>query len=67
MRCGKWESFCPGPKSLRVRARGFGKQLLKLVHWLPKLERNVARDAEHQARLRELGWDVLVIWEGVGA
>ena len=32
-------------------------------YWLPKLERNVARDAEHQARLAELGWDVLVIWE----
>jgi DNA mismatch endonuclease (patch repair protein) len=32
-------------------------------YWLPKLKRNVARDAEHQARLAELGWDVLVIWE----
>ena len=32
-------------------------------YWLPKLERNVKRDAEHQARLTELGWDVLVIWE----
>ena len=32
-------------------------------YWLPKLERNVARDAEHQARLAELGWDVLVVWE----
>ena len=32
-------------------------------YWLPKLERNVARDAKHQVQLRELGWDVLVIWE----
>ena len=32
-------------------------------YWLPKLERNVTRDAEHQARLTELGWNVLVIWE----
>ena len=24
-------------------------------YWLPKLERNVTRDAEHQARLTELG------------
>ena len=32
-------------------------------YWLPKLERNVARDAEHQASLAELGWDVLVLWE----
>ena len=32
-------------------------------YWLPKLERNVARDAVHQVRLAELGWNVLVIWE----
>ena len=32
-------------------------------YWLPKLARTVARDAEHQTRLAELGWDVLVIWE----
>ena len=34
-----------------------------LDYWLPKLERNVARDNQHRARLAELGWDVLVIWE----
>lgn len=34
-----------------------------LEYWMPKLERNVARDAENCARLRELGWEVLVIWE----
>ena len=32
-------------------------------YWLPKLDRTVARDAEHLGRLAELGWDVLVIWE----
>ena len=32
-------------------------------YWLPKLDRNVALDAEHQASLRGQGWDVLVIWE----
>ena len=32
-------------------------------YWLPKLRRNKERDAEHQARLREMGWDVLLIWE----
>lgn len=32
-------------------------------YWVPKLERNTARDAEHQAQLREMGWEVLVIWE----
>ena len=32
-------------------------------YWLPKLDRNVARDSEHRARLCELGWDSLVVWE----
>ena len=32
-------------------------------YWLPKLERNITRDAEHCARLAEAGWDVLVLWE----
>lgn len=32
-------------------------------YWLPKLDGNVVRDADNQVRLRELGWDSLVIWE----
>ncbi len=32
-------------------------------YWLPKLERNVARDAKNSAQLEELGWHVLVVWE----
>ena len=32
-------------------------------YWLPKLERNAARDAEHLVQLEQLGWDVLVVWE----
>ena len=32
-------------------------------YWLPKLERNTTRDAEHQALLMQQGWDVLVTWE----
>ncbi|MDA1099923.1 MAG: very short patch repair endonuclease [Proteobacteria bacterium] len=32
-------------------------------YWIPKLQRNKKRDAEHQARLDELGWEVMVIWE----
>jgi DNA mismatch endonuclease, patch repair protein len=32
-------------------------------YWGPKLKRNRARDAENQARLKEQGWDVLVVWE----
>ena len=34
-----------------------------LDYWLPKLDGNVIRDADTQDRLRELGWDSLVIWE----
>lgn len=34
-----------------------------LDYWLPKLQRNVERDAEHRDRLSALGWQVLVIWE----
>ena len=32
-------------------------------YWIPKLKRNKQRDVENQARLCEMGWDVLVIWE----
>jgi DNA mismatch endonuclease (patch repair protein) len=32
-------------------------------YWLPKLERNVQRDAEAEERLRADGWRTLVIWD----
>jgi DNA mismatch endonuclease, patch repair protein len=32
-------------------------------YWAPKLEGNKRRDKKNLARLRELGWSVLVIWE----
>lgn len=32
-------------------------------YWIPKLQRNVERDKEHQSKLISLGWKVLVIWE----
>lgn len=32
-------------------------------YWGPKIERNIARDAENIAVLKALGWQVLVIWE----
>lgn len=32
-------------------------------YWLPKLQRNQQRDAIDQSRLRDLGWEILVIWE----
>ena len=31
--------------------------------WVPKLEGNRKRDLENQRRLREIGWDLMVIWE----
>ena len=34
-----------------------------LDYWLPKLNRNVERDGEHQNRLKLNGWDYLVVWE----
>lgn len=33
------------------------------AYWLPKLERNHARDAEHLKALRAGGWGCLVLWE----
>ncbi len=33
------------------------------AYWIPKLERNMARDASTRRRLRRLGWGVLTIWE----
>ena len=32
-------------------------------YWLPKLERNQARDMEHREALENSGWNVLVVWE----
>jgi DNA mismatch endonuclease (patch repair protein) len=31
--------------------------------WVEKFERNVERDAENEAELKELGWQVLTVWE----
>lgn len=32
-------------------------------YWTPKLERNQRRDRANLAKLRRLGWKVLVVWE----
>lgn len=32
-------------------------------YWIPKIERNRQRDAEHEAELRISGWGVLTVWE----
>jgi DNA mismatch endonuclease (patch repair protein) len=35
----------------------------RLNYWLPKLERNKARDAERINQLQSLGWSVLTVWQ----
>lgn len=32
-------------------------------YWLPKIDRNRLRDAQHLAELDRLGWSVLTVWE----
>jgi DNA mismatch endonuclease, patch repair protein len=32
-------------------------------YWVPKLEKNYARDRGHLRALRRLGWRVMVVWE----
>lgn len=32
-------------------------------YWVPKLEKNYARDRDHLRALRRLGWRVIIIWE----
>lgn len=32
-------------------------------YWIPKLDRNKARDSRVQAELRDMGWTVIVVWE----
>ena len=35
----------------------------KPEYWGPKIARNRERDAEKQRALRDLGWDVLAVWQ----
>ena len=32
-------------------------------YWRTKLMKNVKRDEEHERALRQLGWEVMVVWE----
>lgn len=32
-------------------------------YWVPKITRNVERDQENCKKLKELGWNVIVVWE----
>lgn len=33
------------------------------AYWSPKLNKNSERDKNNRKKLKEMGWDVLVIWE----
>lgn len=32
-------------------------------YWIPKFQRNVERDGQHQELLAAEGWEILIIWE----
>jgi len=35
----------------------------RVEYWAAKLARNCQRDIEHATRLREMGWETMVVWE----
>lgn len=43
--------------------RGARTPKTNTAYWLEKISRNMARDRKNQQRLRELDWNVLVVWE----
>ena len=43
--------------------RGRSTPASRLDYWLPKFERNQARDKRVQRQLKKLGWRSLVVWE----
>ena len=43
--------------------KGQRRPTTNMEFWDQKLDRTLARDIANQARLRELGWTVFVIWE----
>lgn len=42
---------------------GLRKPKSNAEYWIPKIDRNKARDAEHASQLAKMGWKVLTIWE----
>jgi DNA mismatch endonuclease (patch repair protein) len=39
------------------------KPRTNVSYWLPKLARNVERDAQHEKALKRLGYQTLILWE----
>ena len=35
----------------------------KIDYWHSKLKKNKERDAKNQGQLKDLGWDILIVWE----
>lgn len=48
---------------LHERCQQYRLPRTRLDFWMPKLRANRDRDQRQQRALRELGWDVLVVWE----
>lgn len=44
-------------------ARGHRVPKTNSEYWIEKIHRNTVRDVKHQADLKALGWNVMVIWE----
>jgi len=42
---------------------GLNKPKSNQAYWLPKIERNKARDKVNAVKLAQLGWSVLTVWE----
>lgn len=42
---------------------GKNKPSSNLLYWEPKLARNQQRDAENQIALKNLGWQIMIVWE----
>lgn len=39
------------------------KKRLPTNYWIPKIEKNIARDKVYTKKLKEAGWQVLRVWE----
>ena len=42
---------------------GRNKPRTNTDYWIPKIEKNVKRDKKNFEKLKECGWDVMVVWE----
>jgi len=43
--------------------RGDREPKTNVSYWRPKIARNRERDERNKARLQDMGWNVLVVWE----